>query len=106
MKHIFFYLFNDFIGGADNDQYNHMYKEWNLNSPAKRHAFIERFVAPAYRNNFDETQKSDLAEYLDLLLEKPASYLKEDIEDQMFPFDFPDDLKEFYGEIMKALAIK
>jgi hypothetical protein len=102
-NNLFFYLFNDFIGGADDDEISVKYSKIDLNDTNQRYFFIKNDLKPFYENNFDESQKQEFQILLNSLIEGHEMILKREVNNQLFPFEFPDDTQMLYVDIQKIV---
>ena len=75
---LFFYLFNNFIGGADDEEMSMNYLNLDLNNNNSLRKFLQDEIIPFYEANFSLTQKEDL-ETLDVALYCAAAVLGSDI---------------------------
>lgn len=99
---ILMFLFNDYIGGADNDDLIIQFKNTDLNNKKERINFIESNLKNQFLSHFDDLQKEDLFVSLEELKSKRYDILKE-INNQLFPFNFPKDISGFFDEIYTIL---
>jgi hypothetical protein len=95
------FLFNDFIGGADDDELYLKYKFINLDNYEDRVIIITE-IQNHYFDYFDNYQKEDLLVLLNYLIENSVDINKE-INRLLLPFDFPKDTKLFLMEIKTTL---
>ena len=79
---LFFYLFNNFIGGADDE---------------------EMSIIPFYEANFSLTQKEDLETLLEKLESGEIELGVNEFENQLFPFETPNNLHDFCKSIKNVL---
>jgi hypothetical protein len=100
---MFFYLFGKFIGGADDDEVYEKYGKLNLNDPKQRKEFINAELKPTFLLQFDEEQKNELKEILTKILKLKIEVSERDINNQLFPFELPKDIRSFCLEIWGQL---
>ena len=100
---ILFYLFHDFIGGADIDNVFNKYEHLDLEKVEDRKIVID-VLKKHYVENYDDFQKNELRTLIDYLIKENVS-LDRQIDGQLFPFDFPKDKQSFFIEIKKSLGL-
>jgi hypothetical protein len=99
---LFFFLFNNFIGGADDDDMLE-YLNLDLNNIDSRSSFIEKKIKPFFESAFSESQKAELLEFLnDISLGKVEIKIN-DFENQLFPFKTPNDIRDFCNTVKSVL---
>jgi len=98
----FIYLFNNFIGGADDDGVYKMFNDLNLNDLKQRRIFIKKELYPFFQTQFNEDQKLELKNELSFLFEINPDIDRE-INNQLFPFEFPQNKTLLYQDIKSIL---
>ena len=102
---LFFFLFNDFIGGADNDSLSEQYANADLDNPKCRIRFILNEIKPFFESNFTTSQKDELLLMLDNLSSGKNKIKTNDFENQLFPFDTPNDIQDFCRSLKDVLYL-
>jgi hypothetical protein len=99
---LFFFLFNNFIGGADDDDLDH-YVDLDLNDVKSRNEFLKCEIKPFFDNNFTNSQKKELATLLTNLQNGDIKLDMNDVDNQLFPFEMPENLFVFYKSIEEVM---
>lgn len=100
---LLFYLFNDFIGGADDDNLSMKYLNLDLDDSCSSRKFICDEIKPFFEAHFSLAQKEELYAFL---LKLESGEIKLDVnefENQLFPFNTPNNLHGFYKIIRNVL---
>lgn len=100
---LLFYLFNDFIGGADDDNMSMKYQNLDLNDDNSLRKFIQYEIKPFFEVHFSFAQKEELHT---LLLKLESGEIKlgiNEFENQLFPFEMPNNLYGLYKIIRNVL---
>lgn len=100
---LFFYLFNNFIGGADDDEMSMNYLNLDLNNDNSLCKFLQYEIIPFYEANFSLTQKEDLNTLLVKLESGEIELGINEFENQLFPFETPNNLHNFCKSIKNVL---
>ena len=100
---LFFYLFNNFIGGADDEEISMNYLNLDLNNNNSLRKFLQDEIIPFYEANFSLTQKEDLETLLVKLESGEIELGVNEFENQLFPFETPNNLHDFCKSIKNVL---
>jgi hypothetical protein len=100
---LFFYLFNDFVGGADDDNLSIEYLNLDLNNKNVQINFIKNEIKTFFENNFSENQKIELLNILNKLLAKEIEITVNDFDNNLFPFNTPQNILELCETIKNTL---
>ena len=100
---LFFYLFNNFIGGADDEEMSMNYLNLDLNNNNSLRKFLQDEIIPFYEANFSLTQKEDLETLLEKLESGEIELGVNEFENQLFPFETPNNLHDFCKSIKNVL---
>lgn len=100
---LFFYLFNNFIGGADDEGMSMNYLNLDLNNNNSLRKFLQDEIIPFYEANFSLTQKEDLETLLEKLESGEIELGVNEFENQLFPFETPNNLHDFCKSIKNVL---
>jgi hypothetical protein len=96
------FLFNDYVGGADDDILIEKFRKFNLDDVVVRKKFIETDLKTRFFEVFDETQKKSLLISLEEF--RVGNFdVSMEISRQLFPFEFPKNVRDFFDEIHVAL---
>lgn len=101
-----FFLLNDFIGGADNDELCQLYGSLSLDKQDDRMIIIKK-IKNHYLENFTDLQKADLKEILNCIISNNIDIynIYEDFNDLLLPFYFSKNLLPFFLDIKYALNL-
>lgn len=100
---LFFYLFNNLIGGADDDEMSMNFLNLDLNNDNSLCKFLQHEIIPFYEANFSLTQKEDLNTLLVKLESGEIELGVNEFENQLFPFETPNNLHNFCKSIKNVL---
>ncbi len=100
---LLFYLFNDFIGGADDDNMSMKFLYLDLNNDDSLHKFIQYEIKPSFETRFSSEQKEALYTLLSKLESNEIDLSINEIDNQLFPFEIPNNLHNFYKSIKSCL---
>ena len=100
---LFFYLFNNFIGGADDDYLSENYSNLDLNNEDSKMIFIQSILKPFFESKFSTNQKKELLLFLDDVSSEKIKIKEYDFENQLFPFETPNDIQDFCNSIKRVL---
>lgn len=100
---LLFFLFNDFVGGADDDELINEFGDLNLDDHFSRQSFINQYLVPRYKNVFSASQKNELLSVLRELLNSNFD-ISDKVNSQLFPFEFPQNPYHFINEIYIVLS--
>jgi hypothetical protein len=100
---LFFFLFNNFIGGADDDSLSERFSNLDLNNIDSQIKFIQNELKPFFESTFSINQKEELLMLLNDLSSGKIKIENNDFENQLFPFETPSDIQEFCNVIKQVL---
>lgn len=100
---LLFYLFNDFIGGADDDDMSKKFLNLDLNDDDSLHKFIQHEIKPSFEAKFSLAQKEELNTLLSKLESDEIELSANEFNNQLFPFEIPNNLHSFYKSIKNVL---
>jgi len=100
---LFFFLFNNFIGGADDDCLSESFSNLDLNKIDSRIKFIQKELKPFFESTFSTNQKEELLLLLNDLSSGKIKIETNDFENQLFPFETPNDIQDFCNNLKQVL---
>jgi hypothetical protein len=100
---LFFFLFNNFIGGADDDSLSERFSNLDLNNIDSQIKFIQNELKPFFESTFSINQKEELFMLLSDLSSRKIKIENNDFENQLFPFETPSDIQDFCNVIKQVL---
>lgn len=100
---LFFFLFNNFIGGADDDYLSERFSNLDLNNKDSRMKFIQNELKLFFESSFSVNQKRELLLLLNDVLSGKIEIKTNDFENQLFPFETPNDIQDFCHDLKQVL---
>ncbi|GHU07629.1 hypothetical protein FACS1894158_16130 [Betaproteobacteria bacterium] len=100
---LLFFLFNNFIGGADDNSLSERFSNLDLNNINSQIEFIKNELKPFFESTFSINQREELLMLLNDLSSGEIKIETNDFENQLFPFETPSNIQNFCNAIKQVL---